>query len=207
MSLIAYNSAMTAALILAAGRSSRMGRPKPLLRQIQSGHTFVGHLIRVATAAGLSPIFVIGRSGDLELASEVVRSGGAFLVNPDAERGQVSSLLTGLAAALSPELEAVMVMPVDVPLVSTAVLRTLLKAGERPDVQIVRAAHRGIHGHPVLFKRAVFDELQAADPDVGARGVVHADPSRVTDVEVGEAGVTLDLDTPADYLRAFGRRL
>jgi len=205
--LFAYNSVMIAALILAAGRSSRMGRPKPLLRQIQSGQTFVGHLIRIASAAGLSPIFVIGRPGDLELESEVARRGGAFLANAEADRGQLSSLLTGLAAAAAPDLEAVMVMPVDVPLVSTAVLRTLLEAAETRKVHIVRAAHHGIHGHPVLFKRAVFDELRAADPRVGAKAVVRADPSRMADVEVGEAGVTLDLDTPEDYLRAFGRKL
>jgi molybdenum cofactor cytidylyltransferase len=56
----------------------------------------------------------------------------------------------------------------------------------------------------VLFKRAVFDELRAADPDVGARAVVRADRSRVRDVEVDDPGVALDIDTPDDYFRAFG---
>jgi len=59
----------------------------------------------------------------------------------------------------------------------------------------------------VLFTRVVFDELRRADSSTGARSVVRADPGRVRDVEVGEAGVTIDIDTPDDYLRAFGRRL
>jgi molybdenum cofactor cytidylyltransferase len=71
----------------------------------------------------------------------------------------------------------------------------------------VRASYRGVHGHPVLFKRAVFDELRAADPHVGARAVVRADPARVRDVEVNDRGVTLDIDTPEDYFRAFGQPL
>ena len=203
----AYHPVMVAALILAAGRSSRMGRSKALLRQIQSGNTFAGHLIRVSRAAGLSPVLVVGRAGDLELQAEVDRLGAVFVVNSDPDRGQLSSLLAGLAAADLPDLQAIMVMPVDVPLVSTAVLVALLSAASGSGAQIIRAAHQGRHGHPVLFKRAVFGELRAADPSLGARAVVRADPSRVKDVEVRDPGVTLDLDTATDYLRAFGRRL
>jgi CTP:molybdopterin cytidylyltransferase MocA len=184
-----------------------MGRPKPLLRQVQSGKTFVRHLIGVASAAGLVDIFVIGRPEDLQLRQAVSETAAAFVANPEADRGQLSSLLVGLAAAQAPDLEGIMVMPVDVPLISSAVLRRLLAAAELEPSSIVRATHHGIHGHPVLFKRAVFEELRAADVDVGARAVLRADPSRVSNVEVGDAGVTLDLDTPEDYLRAFGRQL
>jgi molybdenum cofactor cytidylyltransferase len=184
-----------------------MGRSKPLLRQVQSGKTFVQHLIGVASNAGLANIFVIGRPEDLELQDVVSGTAAVFVANPDADRGQLSSVLAGLAAAQAPDLEGIVVMPVDVPLISSGVLRRLLRAAEVEPSLIVRATHRGIHGHPVLFKRAVFDELRGADPGVGARAVLRADPSRVADVEVGEPGVTLDLDTPGDYLRAFGRQL
>jgi molybdenum cofactor cytidylyltransferase len=203
----AYNGRMVASLILAAGRSSRMGRSKALLRQIQSGDTFVAHLVRVSSSAGLSPVFVVGRPEDVALRSVVDEAGASFVANADADQGQLSSLLAGLAAADGLPVSAVVVLPVDVPLVSTSVISALLTAALSPDVQIVRAAHGGTHGHPVLFKRSVFDELRSADPAVGARAVVRADPSRVRDVEVGDAGVTLDIDTPDDYLRAFGRRL
>ena len=198
---------MVAGLILAAGRSSRMGRSKALLRQIQSGNTFVSHLIRVATGAGLAPVLVVGRPEDGELRGAVGQARATFVANPDADQGQLSSILAGLAAAEAAGADEVVVMPVDVPLVSTSVVSSLLRAAEAEGIEIVRAVYKGTHGHPVLFKRSVFNELRAADPGMGARAVVRADPARVKDVEVGDAGVTLDIDTPEDYLRAFGRKL
>jgi CTP:molybdopterin cytidylyltransferase MocA len=198
---------MVAGVILAAGRSSRMGRPKALLRQIQSGHTFVGHLIRAAETAGLRPIFVVSRPDDIYLRAEIARYGGSPLVNVNSDEGQLSSILTALPPVEAAGASAMVVMPVDVPLISAEVIKMVVAAAETESVSIVRAAHKGVHGHPVLFKRAVFDELRRADPSLGARTVVRADPARVKEVEVANVGVTLDIDTPEDYLRAFGRSL
>lgn len=196
---------MVAGVILAAGRSSRMGRPKALLTV--SADTFVAHLIRTAREAGLQPVFVIGRRGDQALADEVERAEAIHLINEDPDRGQLSSIQTGLAAAEAAGASGIMVMPVDVPLLSPSVLRDVIAAANEEGVQIARATSGGRHGHPVLFTRDVFDELRHADPEVGARAVVRADPRRVKDVEVDQAGVTLDIDTPEDYRRAFGREL
>jgi CTP:molybdopterin cytidylyltransferase MocA len=198
---------MVAGIILAAGRSERMGRPKALLRQVQSGNTFVGHLIRIARESRLDPILVVGRPGADEVAAEVGRAGGTLVVNAGADRGQLSSIVAGLDAADAAGASAIMVLPVDVPLLSTRVLTAVLDAAAADERPIVRAVHRGRHGHPVLFKRAVFSELRAADPLVGARAVVRADPARVNDVEVDHPGVTLDIDTPEEYRRVFGREL
>jgi molybdenum cofactor cytidylyltransferase len=197
---------MTAGLILAAGESSRMGRRKAFLRLEATGATFLAHLVHESRAAGLSPVLVVGRSGDAELAAAVAEAGATFVANPRADEGQLSSLLAGLDA-LDPAAAAVVVMPVDVPLVSAAAIGQLRRAAEVDGVHIARAAYDGRHGHPVLFTRAVFEELRRADPSAGARAVVRAKPARVRDVEVGEPGVTMDIDTPEDYLRVFGRRL
>lgn len=201
---------MLAVLILAAGRSTRMGRSKPLLPHGHShGQTFVGHLADAARTAGLQPIFVVGRPEDTDLKAEAERHGATFIENPAAERGQLSSLQAGVAALLAahgPRLEAVMVMPVDVPLIGSAALERLATAARTSTAAILRATHAGRHGHPVIFKRSVFEELRVADPDVGARAVVRADARRVEDVEVEDAGVTIDVDTPDDYFRVFGRR-
>lgn len=198
---------MVAGIILAAGRSSRMGRPKALLKHVPSGHSFAGHLIRIARSAGLEPVLVVGRKGEPQLTAEVSRHGATLVLNDDPDRGQLSSIQTGLSAADSAGASAIMVLPVDVPLLSSAVLRSVLRAAAAADASIVRASYRGRHGHPVLFARAVFDELRIADPAVGARAVVRADPSRVIDVEVEDPGVIFDVDTPDDYRRAFGREL
>lgn len=198
---------MVAGVILAAGRSSRMGSPKWRLLVASVRITFVAHLVETARKAGLDPIFVIGRKGESALADEVTRSGGTFVTNADPDRGQLSSIHAGLAAAEAAGASGIMVMPVDVPLVTPSVLRDVLSAIDEDGVQIARASHRGRHGHPVLFTRAVFDELRTADPAVGARAVVRADPQRVREVEVGEPGVAIDIDTPEDYRRVFGREL
>ena len=196
-------------VILAAGFSTRMGRSKPLLPHgLAPGMTFLGHLATEAGIAELRHVFVVGRPDDRDLRVEAIRRGVAYVENPAAERGQLTSLQAGLdavAATLGDAVEAVMVLPVDVPLVSSAVMRQLAARSATSSAAILRATHNGRHGHPVIFKRSVFDELRAADPDVGARAVVRADPGRVENVEMEEAGVTVDVDTPEDYVRAFGR--
>ena len=198
---------MSAGVILAAGRSSRMGRPKSLLLHPRSGHTFVGHLVRTAQQAGLHPVLVVVRRDGSDVREEVARFGGSLVVNPDPDQGQLSSLLAALPEVEASGAQAMVVFPVDVPLVSPRAITVVLDAAVDESVYIARASYRGVHGHPVLFKRAVFEELRTADPHVGARAVVRADPTRVRDVEVGDPGVTLDIDTPDDYFRAFGVKL
>lgn len=157
--------------------------------------------------AGLAPVLVVGRDEDHDLRHAVSIEEAGFVVNPQPERGQLSSLLAALdVVSHDSSVSGVMVLPVDVPMVSEAVLRQILRRAVDDGCAIVRAVHLGRHGHPVLFKREVFRELRSADPDVGARGVVNADPRRVLDVEVGESSLVADVDTPEDYARLFGRR-
>ena len=195
-----------AGIILAAGESSRMGQRKAFLRHERTGATFLAHLVGEAAAAELSPVVVVGRGADAELEMAVQDAGANYVPNPAAAQGQLSSLLAGLDS-LDELVWAAVVMPVDVPMVSAHTIRRVVLAAGEDGVSIARASHRGRHGHPVLFARAVFDELRAADPAVGARAVVRADPARVRDVEVDEPGVAVDIDTPEDYFRAFGSRL
>src|SRR5688572_30200421 len=183
-----------------------MGRAKALLPHADGHTTFVAHVIRTSRAAGIEHIIVVARSDDEKLKEEVGREGASVVINSDPDRGQLSSLLVGLEAAERQyHADSIVVMPVDVPLITAAGLRILLERAAGDAAPILRAAARGRHGHPVIFKRTVFAELRAADPELGAKAVVRADPARVTDVEVGDPGVTEDVDTPEDYHRAFGR--
>lgn len=197
---------MTAMIVLAAGRSSRMGRAKALLPHADGVTTFVAHAIRTARAAGLTRILVVGREDDVALRQEVASEDAAFVVNKEPERGQLSSVLAGLDAAEQDGVpQAIMVTPVDVPLLTANALRVLLAAAATTAAPIVRAASEGRHGHPVIFKREMFAELRSAPLEEGARAVIRADVARVADIEVGDPGVLLDVDTPADYARAFPR--
>ena len=194
------------AVILAAGRSSRMGRSKALLTHLDGKTTFVAHAVRECRAAGLPVILVVGRRDDAVLRAAVVELNAEFVSNFDPDRGQLSSIVAGLDVAdQTYRADAIVVLPVDVPLVTAAGIRALCTRAAASSAAILRSAANGQHGHPVLFTRQVFDELRHADPDVGARAVVRADPSRVIDVDVGEPGVLIDVDTPDDYRRAFGR--
>jgi molybdenum cofactor cytidylyltransferase len=182
-----------------------MGMSKALLRHTDPETTFVSYLIHAVHQAGASA-FVVGRPGDEQLYREVNAAGGVFVTNPGADAGQLSSLIAGLnAASVDPQVTGVLLAPVDVPLITPGTVARLIASAARSSAAIVRVTHSGRHGHPVLFKRELFDELRLADPSVGAKAVVRADPARVLDVDVDDPGVTLDVDTPADYERLFGR--
>ena len=180
-----------------------MGRPKALLPCPPDGQTFVSQAVRTLRAGGVAEVAVIGRPDDSGLRDEVGRLGPPipYLENPAPELGQLSSLLVGVSYAEACGADGVMVLPVDIPSVKSATVAALLEAFDRGPEPLVRAAYRGHHGHPVIFGRSLFAELNAADPGVGARGVVRRDPSRVRDLDVDDPGVLRDVDVPDDYRR------
>lgn len=190
---------MVPGIILAAGQSSRMGRPKALLHHRNTGLTFVARLIAVMRDGGTAEALVVGRPGDAALRAEVERHGGQFIENPRPEEGQLSSLLAGLNFADHPGLTGVLMTPVDAPLIAAETIATLLREFRASGAPVVRAMHGGRHGHPVIFARAVFDELRQADAAQGAKAVVRAHAADLLNVEVPDAGVLDDVDTPADY--------
>ena len=189
------------AIVLAAGASARMGRAKALLAA--GDRSFVRRILDVLRDGGVGDTVVVARPGDTAIAEEVAASGfGRLVANPRAELGQLTSLLAGLEAIDGPAVPAVLVTLVDVPLVTAATVRALCERVPQTSAQILRAVYHGRHGHPVIFKRALFDALRSADPKVGAKAVVRAAP--IEDVEVDDAGVVEDVDTPDDYRRVIG---
>jgi molybdenum cofactor cytidylyltransferase len=186
------------AILLAAGASSRMGRPKALLEV--GGQTFVRRILDTLRQAGVPEAVVVVRSGMTAVAAEVLTAGfGRVVENPDPDRGQLSSLVVGLDAVDRPDVAAALVTLVDVPLVRSSTVAELLARAAASPAPILRATHEGRHGHPVVFRRVVFAALRAADPAAGAKPVVRA--LAVEDVEVDDPGVLRDVDTPQDYDR------
>lgn len=203
-----YNRRVVPAIVLAAGESSRMGRSKAMLPYGNASQTFVTRILQTLRAGGAAGAFVVGRQDDEVLRGEVETSGpfGTFTVNPTPEQGQLSSLIAGLNAADRPGVSAVMVLPVDAPLVHASTIATLIATFSATRAPIVRAVHAHAHGHPVIFARTLFDELRRADPAQGAKAVLRAHEDRVVNVEVNDPGVLADVDFPEDYERLFGQR-
>jgi len=129
--------------------------------------------------------------------------------HPGWEQGQLSSLIAGLDAIDGPLLEAVLVTPVDVPLVTPFTVAAVISAWRRTRAPIVRPVEASTslraggqrHGHPVIFDRSVFEDLRSADPNIGAKAVFAIYRDRVLNVEVKDAGAFEDIDTPEDYQR------
>lgn len=198
-----------AGLILAAGASSRMGRPKALLPI--GPDTFVSRMAATMTGGGVAQVVVVATttsSRDILAALGVGDAGALAMVveNPTPEHGQLSSLLIGLDALERADVAGVLVCPVDIPLFTAATVHAILTAARSTSAPIVRPASHGRHGHPVLFARRVFADLRQADLAQGARSVVQAHVEEIIDVDVDDPGAFIDIDTPEDYLRWIDRR-
>lgn len=195
------------AIVLAAGRSSRMGRAKATL-PTGDGHTFLTRIVQTFLDAGVDDVIVVvGHDADA-IAASFSESGlpARFVVNRDYDRGQLSSLLAGLGVVDRPGVSAVLVTLVDVPLVSSATVRAVVDAYRGTHAPIVRPTSGDRHGHPLLIDRSLFDALRAADPSAGAKPIVRAHASAGGDIAIDDEGAFADIDTEEDYRRVITAR-
>jgi molybdenum cofactor cytidylyltransferase len=195
---------MLVGIILAAGASTRMGRPKALLPI--GGETFVLRVCRTLLAAGIHECIVVAGSEteQVEQALAVAGLNVRVVENRRRDEGQLTSVQAGLAVADRPGVDGVLVHLVDAPLVEAATVRAIAEAFRRTHAPIVRPSVGGRHGHPVVFARTVFDALRAADPAEGAKAVVRAHAAEICDVAVDDSGAYEDIDSPEDYRRLLG---
>jgi molybdenum cofactor cytidylyltransferase len=182
-----------------------MGRPKALLT-LPNGVTFVRQLAASLLDGGVPDVFIVGRPDDVALRAEIdplerVR----YVENARADEGQLSSMIAGLNAADRPGVSAVLITPVDLPLIAASTIRLLTSSWAASRTPVARASYRGRHGHPAIFSRVVFEELRRADPAVGAKSVIRSHEDSLLNVDVDDPGVVRDVDTPEDYARLAER--
>jgi molybdenum cofactor cytidylyltransferase len=187
-----------AGLILAAGASRRMGSPKPLLDL--GGETFLDRLIGVFRPVCTPVIVVLGYHAELIRAGIRRAAEVKFVVNPQPERGQLSSLKCGLRA-LPLEVEAVLFMPVDYPRVRASTVQALAAALDRaaPSDSVIIPRYGDKHGHPVCAKRDVIAALLDLPDDATARDVIQNNAKTTLYVEVDDPGILRDIDDPETY--------
>lgn len=192
-----------AAVVLAAGRSTRMGGPNKLLATLD-GKPLVRHAAEAALASRADSVTVVTGHMAAEVAAALDGLDVRVVHNPDYAEGLSTSMRTGIGAV--PEAaEAAVILLGDMPRVDAAVVDRLIEAYDpaRGALVIVPTA-AGQRGNPVLISRRFFPDLMAVAGDVGARQVLRGYPEAIVEIELG-AAVALDLDTPEALAAAGGR--
>jgi molybdenum cofactor cytidylyltransferase len=182
---------LIAAIILAAGKSERMGSPKALLRY--KGESFLERILRAVADSPLHPIVVVAGHHVHEI--QAAPAAPPVVYNPDYEKGMCTSVQTGLRS-LPAGCSGAAIFLVDHPLIDAPTIHALL-AHAAPG-RIVVPVHGSKRGHPVILASDLFAEVLGLGPDQGLNVVVRRDSSRVVEVPVTSSGILCDVDTPAD---------
>jgi molybdenum cofactor cytidylyltransferase len=185
---------MISAIVLAAGKSERMGRPKALLPF--RGRTFVENILEAISRSEIRHTVVVVGHHRQEIECSVALPSVVF--NPDYAQGMITSFQAGIRA-LPPNTSGSFLFLVDHPLVDAAVIEALI-AGLAPN-RILLPTYQGRRGHPVLFASEVLQEILALPASQGANVVVRKDPTRIIEVPVNAPGILIDIDTPEQFIQ------
>jgi molybdenum cofactor cytidylyltransferase len=189
----------TAIIILAAGNSSRLGRPKQLLPY--QGKTLLTHVVTESLAALLKPVVVVTGAYHVEIEDSLQGHPIGLAYNPDWESGMATGIVAGLLKALSiePHLQAMIVAVCDQPHISAEIFRSMMKRHAESGKGIVACSYSETLGTPVLFGLRYFQELAALSGNSGAKQLLKMYPDDVATVPFPNGNI--DIDTAEDFQR------
>ena len=187
------------AIVLAAGLSTRMGKPKQTLAI--DGKPMLQKVLEIFRKTKVDRAVVVLGAGEHEVRSRVRFKGEMVVFNPKYAEGMSGSLKLGLTAA-GPWVEAMIVALGDQPYLSPATVDKMIRAYRRSGAPVVVPVYNGRRGNPVLFDRSTFADVMSIRGDEGARSVVEKNRRTLLEVPVSDRGVMTDIDTPADYRKA-----
>jgi molybdenum cofactor cytidylyltransferase len=204
--MMAMIGARVSAVVLAAGRSTRIGEAKQLLA-LGSGTVLERTLGNVIGSGVEEIVLVLGfLAGEIQRSlSDELRGHVKVVVNRDYEQGMASSLRAGIGA-VSEEMDAALVVLADQPFVRAETMRRIV-AGYRgfgtkgTGARIVIPVYEGKRGNPVLLDRAMFEEAMGLQGDTGYRAIFGRHAGAIQEVEVDDEGVLIDIDSREDYER------
>jgi molybdenum cofactor cytidylyltransferase len=186
-----------AAVVLAAGGSTRFGKPKQLA--IFQGEPFVRRIAAAAKGAGCAPIVVVVGADAAQITSVLAGLPVSIAEHPNWSNGLGSSIAVGVkhAATIAADLDAAILLACDQPLVNAAALRQLIQLHLEKGKPIVASAYAETLGIPALFNRSYFADLLQLKGDSGAKGIILARRHDVASFNF--PGAAIDIDTTADY--------
>ncbi|MFG1383492.1 NTP transferase domain-containing protein [Xanthobacter versatilis] len=185
-----------AAVILAAGRSARMGQGINKLMEEVGGVPVIRRVVEAALASTARPVIVVTGHEAARIASALDGLDVSFVHNRDHASGMASSLGAGISAVPENAAGALVVLG-DMPLLGADVIERLIAAHAPDEGRLICVpVEDGQRGHPVLWSRRYFGDLCALEGDVGARHILAANQDVVAEVAISGAGAFLDVDTP-----------
>ena len=192
-----------AAIVLAAGRSTRMGAETKLLADL-AGKPLVRHVVEAALASRARPVLVVTGHQAASIVAALAGLEVTVVDNPDYAVGLSSSLKAGIAAVPGGCAGALILLG-DMPQITGAHLDRLIAAfaAEEGAATIV-PTYEGQRGNPVLWPRAYFAEMLQLDGDAGARRLLTAHADRVREIDLDTDAILADVDTPAALARLRG---
>lgn len=194
-----------AAIVLAAGASSRLGQPKQLL-QI-NGESLLHRTVRLAAESGCGPIFVVlGFEAD-RMRQEFRDLEAKPIINPDWQSGMGSSLRCGIEAVMkeTPEPQKTLILLCDQPSLSAEILSTLLQTSAEKKSPITASSYAGRSGVPAIFDKQLYPDLLKVEGDQGARSIIQRYADQTSTVEF--LGGVIDIDTPEDLANLTSSQL
>ena len=184
-------------VLLAAGASSRLGKPKQLLPY--KGTTLLKHAVQLAVDAALKPIVIVVGANANILNIEIEESQANIVMNETWQEGMASSIRTGLQKMLElePTINSVIMMVCDQPFVTVQLLQDLMAKHIETGKPIIASNYKNNLGTPALFDATIFSELMQLKGDTGAKKILSNHPEWVAaiDFPMGE----IDIDTEEDY--------
>lgn len=194
---------MIGAVALAAGKSERMGGPKMCLPWVE-GRTIIEHVVHILKLGGADTVVVV-TGADRRQVARSLRGVDVELVNnrQHASDGMFSSIKIGLIALKRQRVQAALIMPGDMPMVTPSTIRSLVEAWREGKGAIIAPSLEGRRGHPVLVSMCAGQVILDMGEDQTLRDFFRLQRRSVHYVVVDDPGVVFDLDTPADYQRAL----
>jgi molybdenum cofactor cytidylyltransferase len=187
---------LIAGIVLAAGMSRRLGRPKQLLQLGDA--TVIEHVVRRALASSLDGVVVVIGAGADDVRAVLDGLPVRFVLNERFAAGQGTSLAAGIDA-LHRDADAAVILLGDQPHIDPAVIDRVVAARRSRGASIVLAQYGDERGHPVLFGKEHFPALAALDGDHGGRDIIRRHLPDVVTVNADSLEIPADIDTEADW--------